>query len=811
MVRQPRRVLVVCFVCLSFLAASSSWGMATAAGAEPSRAETKPACRNVFKLDPLPGVSSVVAVEVDLAALLAAHGEKRPFNPYSLRIEALDGKEAGQSLPLRWEPRLGKTDGRYGSAGRLVFVVADPKISRVAVEVGSDGPAPLEAPLVPLIGDGDLLRLAGSEEGVFRGDGCSPRVFDLDGDGRRDLLGFAWVGPGSPLVWFRNIGSDTRPVFSEREEFPLEIIDGQTVGLPRYVWSGSVVPCDWDGDGRCDLLLSLSTSFDKPTDTCKVIFYRNVGTGELPAFAPGKEIFATEAYSKRETYFQIEVADWDGDGKPDLLFGLTPGFRNDDAGLWFAKNVGRGTDGLPELAPPVPIEAGGKKINLCNMAPSVADFAGDGVLDVMAGQYYEKPGSPGPGNPRGDVFGIYYFQNAGTRTASRLLPGVQLRDSEGRPICHGFYSNPTMVDWNRDDRMDVLVTGGICSKAAAVYLNEGSGKLRPCTIPYRGLMPTKGPEGTDFAAPVCVDLDGDGVLDLVVGDGEGHVLFYPGLKGLQYAQPVMIRSQGKAIDEYGESDEGEAHRGYVKVVFADWNGDGCRDMIMWSMNGEQGWLHGWASSRFSLKFFPGTKDPLDFGPPEEIRADGKQIVAGWRCKPDVVDLDGDGLLDLVQTTGNGQHEVDTFTIMFFKNIGSRSVWKLAAPVPLTLTGGRPMIPETNEGRRMCVRLADWDGDGDLDLFTGRDSPAGMQNAGVRYWENIGTKTEPIFADSKTLTLINERVHSWHEVVVDVVDMDGDGALDLVVGNGDRGTVHFFRHAFVQAGYQTAQFERAACP
>jgi hypothetical protein len=805
MIRPSHRILV-CLACLGLVAAIGHWDKAIAvAGANPS--ESGATWRKLFAVGPLPSPNSVVAVNVDFAALLAARGEQRPFNQYSLRVEATDATDAGRELPMRWEPRRSKTDGRYGSAGRLVFVVADPKTSRVAVEFGPNGPAPLEAPPVPIIGDGDLLRMAGVEKGVFHGVGSVPRVVDFDGDGRRDLLGFGWLGPGAPVVWFRNIGTDTQPVFSEREQFPLETVDGQPIGLPRYVWSGSIVPCDWDGDGRCDLLLSMSTSHDKSADTCKVIFYRNVGTGAAPAFAPGKQIFATQAYSKRETDFQIDVADWDGDGKLDLIYAVTPGFTKvSEAGLWFVKNVGRGPGGLPKLAQPVQIQAGGKPIDFLYFgAPSVADFDGDGLLDIMAGQYYEKPGPPAPGNPKGDIFGIYYFKNVGARTVPRLLSGVQLKDAHGRPVCRGFNSQPTMVDWNRDGRMDVLVTTGIGGKPAAVCLNDGSGKLRPPrTIPYRGLMPTMGPGGADFAAPVCVDLDGDGVLDLVVGDGEGRVLFYRGLGNLQYALPVMIRSQGKPIDEHGESDAGEAHRGYVKVLFADWNGDGLRDMIMWSMNGERGWLNGWKPDSYSLKFLPGTRDPLGFGPPQEIRADGKQIVAGWRCKPDVVDLDGDGLLDLVETIGHGQHEVDTFTVMFFKNVGTRSAWKLAAPVPLTRTGGRPVLPKADEGRRMCVRLADWDGDGKLDLFTARDWQAGMQCPGVRYWKNVGTKTKPVFADPKTFALVNQRVHSWHEVVVDVVDLDGDKTLDLVVGNGDRGTIHFFRHTFVESGYQTAQ-------
>src|SRR5262249_8766196 len=75
-------------------------------------------------------------------------------------------------------------------------------------------------------------------------------------------------------------------------------------------------------------------------------------------------------------------------------------------------------DKSPELLPPVRLEAAGKPIDTAigHAAPFVADFEGDGVKDLLVGQF-------------GDGI-LWIYRNEGTNAAPKLAAGVKFKEGK---------------------------------------------------------------------------------------------------------------------------------------------------------------------------------------------------------------------------------------------------------------------------------------------------------------------------------------------------------------------------------------------
>ncbi|HEV8068536.1 MAG TPA: FG-GAP-like repeat-containing protein [Planctomycetaceae bacterium] len=268
------------------------------------------------------------------------------------------------------------------------------------------------------------------------------------------------------------------------------------------------------------------------------------------------------------------LADVDGDGLRDLVVG-------DFSGKFHVyRNVG--TNEHPKFGPPTDLMAGGvpaKVFIYCciGSSPQFFDFDGDGHLDLISGSY--DPGA------------CYLFRGLGNgRYAARetivdKAGNVILRYPQQEEVGGSFGSWPTMVDWNDDGRLD-LVIGGF-DGGIRVWLNEGT--------PHRPQFAVKSlrvqADGKDLmvpgghAAPVIVDWDGDGRWDILAGCERGSVLWFrnvgkPGAPRFAAAETLVPEHSGSGFDEFLDLRAEPVPGIRSQIAAVDYDGDGRIDLLL---------------------------------------------------------------------------------------------------------------------------------------------------------------------------------------------------------------------------------------
>jgi hypothetical protein len=194
----------------------------------------------------------------------------------------------------------------------------------------------------------------------------------------------------------------------------------------------------------------------------------------------------------------------------------------------------------------------------------LVDLDGDGRVDVLSGSW--------PGE-------IYLFRR---QADGGFAAGEVLKDRGGKPVHAGSASAAFAFDWDGDGTPD-LVVGNVLGE---VYLvpNEAKGKVLAFGAPRRleaAGKPIKIDSGD--AAPVVADWDGDGRPDLVVGAGDGSVVWFrnagtrrePRLEGARTLVPPSPAGWGD--DDKRRPGEWGLR---AKPCVVDWDGDGRPDLLV---------------------------------------------------------------------------------------------------------------------------------------------------------------------------------------------------------------------------------------
>ena len=417
------------------------------------------------------------------------------------------------------------------------------------------------------------------------------------------------------------------------------------------------------------------------------------------------EIF-TDGWGQGRRFTRPCFTDLDNDGLLDLLLG------DHEVGIHHLEQNAVGSMQFSLISTSFSgIDAGTRP------APTITELDNDARLDLIIGM-------------RNGTISHYEQDSPGSLSFSLVTANFNGIDVEG-------YATPGFTDLDQDDLLDLIV--GKEDGTLSHYEQNASGSVEFSLVADSFNVIDVG----YIATPSFTDLDGDGLLDMIVGVNLGHLHHYE-----QVSQGNT--EFGLVSDSFNGIDEGAQ----ACPTFADLDNDGLLDLMIGDMDG---YLSCWeqeteGSENFrmiSYNILPG-------------------IDIGQHAAPSFTDLDHDGLLDLVVGDSNGtldHFEQEAVGSTLF-NLLTDSLWGI------------------DVGAYAMPIFTDLDGNDLLDMLVGT------------FYGNLHHYEQEAYG-SLNFTLISENFNDIDlegENAPAIRDLNADGLLDLIIGSKDATLYYYVQDA-----------------